>query len=95
MEDKIMKESMSQLETVQYLLTPDAVSGDGGYLFNLLEEVKDAHIQLGVCLAYDCCERNTPKVVSNAMRVLGIIYGQLNEVLIERDAYLKNHPDEA
>lgn len=94
MEDKIMKESLSKLTSVQILLEPDTVTGNEGVLHGLLEEIKDAHVQLGACLAYDCCERNTPEVVKNAMRVLGILYGQLNEIYKERDAYLQSHPDE-
>lgn len=81
----------SILPTAQLLFSPDTVTNDEGLLSDYCNEIKDQHMQLGICLSYDPVDDHTTEVIKDTMLLLASLYEKLHNILQERDECLEEY----
>lgn len=58
---------------------------DDSMLSILVQQLKDSHIELGLCISDNCMNEEAPELVQNAMNLMAVIYDSLKGILKEQE----------
>lgn len=58
---------------------------DDSMLYILVQQLKDSHIELGLCISDNCMNEDAPELVQNAMNLMAVIYDSLKGILKEQE----------
>ena len=80
-----MKNELMQYPVLRDFLGIEKDNMDDSMLSILVQQLKDSHIELGLCISDNCMNEEAPELVQNAMNLMAVIYDSLKGILKEQE----------
>ena len=80
-----MKNDLMQYPVLRDFLGIEKDNMDDGMLSILVQQLKESHIELGICISDNCMNEDAPELVQNAMNLMAVIYDSLRGILKEQE----------
>ena len=81
-----MKNELLKFPVLREFLGMDNDNLDDSMLSIIVQQLKDSHIELGLCISDNCMNEEAPEIVQNAMNLMAVIYDSLKGILKEQES---------